>query len=82
LQSSLYFENFQTLCRAIKAGDARLVEMTCHTTGQTGAMICAVNHLEGGKIELVPFAEMLSEPLEPMQLPAPASNHSRPWENN
>lgn len=66
MQRPLYFENFKTLCRAIQAGDARLVEMTCHATGQMGAMICAVNHLEGGKIELVPFAEMLSDALEPM----------------
>ena len=53
-------KNFETLRRAVLAGDAALMECQLSATGETVAVICAANRLADGGAEFVPFAMMFS----------------------
>ena len=50
--------NFNTLRRAFR-GEAALMECQLAATGETAAVLCAVNRLVDGSVEFVPFAMML-----------------------
>jgi hypothetical protein len=52
--------NFNTLRRAFRTGDAALVECQSAASGETAAVICAVNRLVDGSFEFVPVATMFS----------------------
>lgn len=79
--SSPVEQNFQTLCRAIRAGDTMLVEVRSYDMSKVEWYICAVNHLDGGSKELLPIAVMICEDLEPLVLPGETSEQ-KPWQNN
>ncbi len=64
-----YHANFETLMRAFKSRHVVLVEALPSAERPAGAFICAVNLLPDGSRELVPFAQMLDGPEEPMVLP-------------
>ena len=62
--------NFDTLLRAVRAGDAALV--ACSTLGgcEPVSVICAVQPTAGGEIELVPLAQLFrGNPYELLQPP-------------
>ena len=54
-------QNFDTLCQAVQAGDAALMECQHAITGEPVAVICAVNHSADGSYEFVPLALMFSD---------------------
>ena len=58
--SSSQKNNFNTLRRAMLAGDAALVECQLAATGEAVAVICAANRQADGDVEFVPFAMMFS----------------------
>jgi len=53
-------QNFDTLRRAMLAGDAALLECQLVTTGSPVAVICAANRLGGGA-EFVPLAMLFND---------------------
>ena len=53
-------QNFDTLRRAMLAGDAALLECQLVATGEPAAVICAANRGKGDEIEFVPFAMLFS----------------------
>ena len=53
--------NFQTLIKAIQAGDVALMECQLAATGETAAIICAAVEVSGGNIEFFPFAMLFNE---------------------
>lgn len=53
-----YKNNFNQLKRAFENEDVCLMECTNKKTGKTINVICAVQYVEGDKIEMVPFAKM------------------------
>lgn len=64
--------NFNTLRQAFRAGQAALMECQVAATGETAAVVCAVNRLPDGVIELVPFATMFpGNPYEAVNPPNP-----------
>lgn len=66
--------NFNTLGDAFKAERVALVSCTDAKTGELVPTICAVNELEDGEIELVPFARLFDgDPYEQL-LPPPQGN--------
>lgn len=65
-------QNFDTLRRAFLARDVALMECQWVATGQTAAVLCAVNRLADGCFEFVPFAAMLpGNPYEAVNPPNP-----------
>ncbi len=67
--SAQYRQNFETLCRAIRAGHAALMECRNHETGAVMWAICATNPLSDGQVECVPLARMLEDNLGSVILP-------------
>lgn len=62
--------NFDTLLRAVRAGDAALVACSSLDGGEPISVICAVQPTAGGEIELVPLAQMFrGNPYELLQPP-------------
>lgn len=62
--------NFDTLLRAVRAGDAALVECTTHDRNKPVSVICAVQSTTDGEIELVPLAQLFrNNPYELLQPP-------------
>lgn len=59
--SAGYKQNFETLRRAIVAGDAALMECQLAATGETVAVACAANRLAGGGAEFVPLAMLFAD---------------------
>jgi hypothetical protein len=53
-------QNFDTLRRAVLAGDAALLECQSVATGSPVAVICAANRLGGGA-EFVPLAMLFND---------------------
>jgi Family of unknown function (DUF6117) len=53
-------QNFDTLRRAILAGDAALLECQLVATGEPVAVICAANRLDSGDVDFAPFAMLFS----------------------
>ncbi|GEM_PF-801508 len=53
-------QNFDTLRRAMLAGDAALLECQLVASGEPVAVICAANRGKGDEIEFVPFAMLFS----------------------
>ena len=65
-------QNFDTLCRAVRAGDAALMECQHAATGKPTAVICAVNRPADGNYEFVPLALLFSDnPYTTVNLPDP-----------
>ena len=65
-------QNFDTLRRAMLAGDAALMECQLAATGEPVAVICAANGLAEGGAEFVPFAMLFSgNPYEAVYPPNP-----------
>ena len=54
-------QNFETLRRAVAAGDAALMECQLAATGQPVAVICAANRLAGGGVAFVPLAMLFTD---------------------
>jgi hypothetical protein len=52
-------ENFETLQRAIKAGQVCLMDCTEKATGEHVAVICAIN-MVGSEYEMVPMARFFN----------------------
>ncbi|WLD15108.1 DUF6117 family protein [Planctellipticum variicoloris] len=60
--------NFDTLLRAVCAGDAALVAFATLGSGESVSVICAVQPTSGGEVELVPLAQLFREnPYELLQ---------------
>jgi hypothetical protein len=76
-----YLTNFKTLIEAFRANDVNLVQCI-DSNGETCALICAVNKLPDGSSELVPFATMLPEPLDPLVIPPSSGGPSSPFSVN
>ena len=53
-------QNFETLRRAVLAGDAALLECQSVATGEPMAVICAANRLDDGDAEFVPLATLFA----------------------
>jgi hypothetical protein len=67
-----YKRNFDVLRRAFRAGDAALMECQVAATGETAAVICAVNRLADGGFEFVPCATMFAgDPYQTVNPPNP-----------
>jgi len=65
-------QNFETLRRAVLAGDAALMECQLAATGEPVAAICAANRSDDGEIEFVPFAMLLlGDPYQALNPPNP-----------
>lgn len=73
LVSIQYRKNFNTLCRAIRGGDAALMECRNHETGAVMWAICVTNPLVDGQLECIPFARMLDDNFGSIVLPAPVN---------
>ena len=54
-------QNFDTLRRAMLAGDAALLECQSIPTGSPVAVVCAANRLAGGGAEFIPLAMLFTE---------------------
>jgi hypothetical protein len=64
--------NFQTLRRAVLAGDAALVECRLAATGNPVAVICAANRSADKSIGFVPFAMLFpGDPYRTVNPPKP-----------
>ena len=59
--SAGYKQNFDTLHRAMLAGDAALMECQLTATGEVVAVVCAANRLAGGGAEFVPLAMLFAD---------------------
>jgi hypothetical protein len=65
--------NFNTLRRAFRTGEAALMECQLAATGETAAVICAVNRLPDDQFELVPIATLFpGNPYEAVSPPNPS----------
>lgn len=70
--------NFRTMLRAAADRNLALVECTLERTGETVAVICAVNHREG-QFEFVPLARLFNEnPYEALMPPTPGDPSASP----
>ena len=70
--SAAHKSNFDTLHRAVLAGDAALLECQLDGTGESVAVICAASHLANGGVEFVPFAMLFSDnPYSTVNPPSP-----------
>ncbi len=67
----LYRQKFRTLCRAVRARNAALLEFQAIESGNTTVAICAVNRLPSGETEYVPLARMFDRPVDRVILPGP-----------
>ncbi len=54
-------KNFETLRRAMLAGDAALMECQLAATGEQVAVICAANRAADGTIDFVPLAMLFQD---------------------
>ena len=54
-------QNFDTLRRAMLAGDAALLECELAATGSPVAVVCAANRLAGSGAEFVPLAMLFTD---------------------
>ena len=74
-------QNFETLRRAMLAGDAALVDCQLTATGEPAVAICAINRAEDGSIEFVPLAMLFSDdPYRVVNPPNPAGGfYSQDW---
>ncbi|MDD1637413.1 MAG: DUF6117 family protein [Methylococcaceae bacterium] len=71
-----YKANFETLCRAIKDGNAVLLECFDHKTNKPVAVVCAVNYDASGGASFVPLATLFDEnPYERLDPPEPGSGN-------
>lgn len=52
-------ENFETLCRAIKAGDVALMDCIEKETGEHVAVLCAVEHMDEEYV-FIPFVRFFN----------------------
>jgi hypothetical protein len=69
--------NFNTLLRAFRTGDAALMECQVAATGETAAVICAVDRLPDNQFEFIPFATMFpGNPYEAVDPPNPNGGFS------
>lgn len=59
--SVAYKQNFDTLRRAVLAGDTALMECQLVATGEIVAVVCAANRLAGGGAEFVPLAMLFAD---------------------
>lgn len=59
--SQAHKRNFDTLHRAVLAGDVTLMECQLDATGESVAVICAANPSADGGVEFVPFAMLFSD---------------------
>lgn len=59
-------KTFETLIKAIKAGDVALLECEMATTGETTAVICAAVEVSGGNIQFFPFALLFNDNPSPI----------------
>lgn len=70
-----YKQNFKTLLRAIKDGNAGLMECTDAKTGETVIVICAFQPCDDGMVSAVPMAKLFNanpyEELLPPDLSGP-----------
>ena len=65
-------ENFETLRRAVLAGDAALMECQLAATGEPVAVICAANRLADESVEFVPVAMFFpGDPYQAVNPPKP-----------
>ena len=64
--------NFNTLVEAVRAGDVALMECQLAATGETVAVMCAVNRLPNGETQFIPFATLFNgNPYEAINPPKP-----------
>jgi len=64
--------NFETLCRAVSAGDAALMECQFTATGEAVAVICAANRHPDGAVAFVPLAMLFQDnPYQTVNSPKP-----------
>jgi len=64
--------NFETLRRAILAGDAALMEFQFTVTGEEVAVVCAASRQHDGTIAFAPFAMLFNDnPYELLNPPNP-----------
>ncbi len=62
--------NFDTLLRAVRAGDAALIACSTLGSDEPVSVICAVQPTVGGEIELVPLAQLFrGNPYDLLQPP-------------
>ena len=54
-------KNFDTLVKAVRAGDVALMECEMAVTGETVAVMCAVVEVSAGEVEFFPFARMFND---------------------
>ena len=74
-------QNFDTLRRAVRIGDAALLECQLVATGEPVAVICAANRLADGSVEFVPLAMMFSDnPYQAVNPPKPGGGFFEPEE--
>ena len=73
-----YRENFDTLCQAIRASDAALLECRSADSGAVMYVICATNRLATGQTECVRLAQMLDHNLGAIVLPLPNGSRGNP----
>ncbi len=53
--------NFETLRRAVSAGDAALMECQLAATGEVVAVVCAANRHPDGTVDFVPLAMLFQD---------------------
>jgi len=54
-------KNFDTLIKAIQAGDVALMECQMAVTGETAAVICAAVEVSSGNVQFFPFAMLFND---------------------
>jgi hypothetical protein len=65
-------QNFDTLIEAVRDGNVALMECQLAATGETVAVICAVNRLPNEEAQFVPFAMFFNgNPYEALNPPKP-----------
>ena len=63
-------QNFNTLVKAVQAGDVALMECQLASTGEIVAVICAANRQPHGETQFVPFAMLFNgNPYEALNPP-------------
>ncbi len=64
--------NFNTLVKAIKAGDVALLEHELANTGEKAAVVCAAVEVSCGNVHFFPFAMLFTgNPYKLIQPPKP-----------
>ena len=54
-------KNFDTLIKAIQAGDVALLECQMVATGESSAVICAAVEVSSGNVQFFPFAMLFND---------------------